>query len=165
MLPEEVRSKAEYTASSLKWSPSLAISFICWMLKEMGETELLNIVALRWKSQTGRGPDGFDIVHHPGASKSTPGPWAVMGANVFRVVAPGAPHENEMSGICPPFPYAIVCETNPDSVPGDQAAANAQAISQLPTMQALLLEYVRARGNPSADLVSRTGVLFHELGL
>ena len=62
---------------------------------------------------------------------TTPGPWRVPGANVFRVVAPEAPHENQPSGMCPPYPWAIVAECDPGSVGGEQAAANARLIASL----------------------------------
>lgn len=74
------------------------------------------------------------------AVKPTIGLWAVMASNLYRVVAPAAPHRNMPSGICPPFPYAIVCETNPESVGGEEAARNASAISKLPEMNQMLLE-------------------------
>jgi hypothetical protein len=36
---------------------------------------------------------------------ATPGPWAVPGANVFRVIAPEAEHHNPRMGECPPYPW------------------------------------------------------------
>lgn len=44
------------------------------------------------------------------ARTATPGPWAVPVANVFRVVAPGAPHYNPPMGMTPPYPWRIVHE-------------------------------------------------------
>jgi hypothetical protein len=69
-------------------------------------------------------------------SESTPGPWRIPGANIFRVVAPDAPHQNKPSGMCPPYAWAVVCETDPESVGGPQAAANARLISAAPDLLA-----------------------------
>jgi hypothetical protein len=75
-------------------------------------------------------------------SESTPGQWRIPGANVFRVVAPDAPHQNKRSGMCPPYEWAIVCETDPESVGGPQAAANARLIAAAKD----LLAYAECRG-------------------
>lgn len=73
-------------------------------------------------------------------SAHTPGPWEVPGANVFRVVAPEAPHENKGSGLAPPYPWAIVADTDPDSVGGPEAAANARLIAAAPKLLEALRE-------------------------
>ncbi len=61
-------------------------------------------------------------------SKHTPEPWAVPVANVFRVIAPHAPHNNKKSGMCPPYEWAIACDVDPESTNGPEAAANARRI-------------------------------------
>jgi hypothetical protein len=68
----------------------------------------------------------------------TAAPWEVPAANVFRVVAPGAPHENKPDGACPPYPWAIIAETDPQSVGGEQAAANARLIAAAPDLLSAL---------------------------
>lgn len=45
------------------------------------------------------------------ADKATPGPWAIPAPNVFRVIAPNAPHTNSAQGRTPPYPWAVVCDT------------------------------------------------------
>ena len=64
----------------------------------------------------------------PWKPKHSPEPWAIPGANVFRVVAPSATHQNKPKGMCPPYGWAIVCDTDPDSVSGEAAAENALRI-------------------------------------
>lgn len=166
LLPEEVRAKAAALAGQLRWSPGVAISFICHMLQELNEPEILRLVLMGWKNQAGMWADGFTEPVSPArAAQPTPGPWAILGANVFRVIAPAAPHQNEPEGKCPAFPYAIVCETDPKSVGGEQAAANCRAISQLPALRNLFAEYVQAGNDPSADLKGRIGEVFRAMGL
>ncbi len=62
------------------------------------------------------------------------GPWEVPVANVFSVVAPKMEHQNKREGMCPPYPWAIVAETDPDSVGGEAAAGFARAIAAVPNL-------------------------------
>lgn len=71
---------------------------------------------------------------------ATPGPWATVVANVFRIVAPGAAHKNQPEGKCPPYPWRIIADTNPDSaVEPECAADDANFIKKART---LLPEYI-----------------------
>lgn len=82
----------------------------------------------------------------------TPGPWVVPGANVFRVVSSHAQHQNKRSGMAPPYPWAIVADMAPESVGGEQAAANARLIAAAPELAAALealrgqVQFVMERG-------------------
>lgn len=58
----------------------------------------------------------------------TPGRLAIPAANVFRVIAPDAPHNNKKEGWCSPYPWAIVCDVCPESTSGEEAHANARRI-------------------------------------
>lgn len=62
------------------------------------------------------------------------GPWEVPGANVFKVVAPNMEHQNKKEGMCPPYPWAIIADTDPESVGGETAAACARAIAAVPNL-------------------------------
>ena len=64
--------------------------------------------------------------------KHTDGPWEIPGANLFRIVAPSAPHQNKPAGLCPPYPWAVIADVDPDSLGGEQAAANARLIAAAP---------------------------------
>ncbi len=77
---------------------------------------------------------GCDPDLEPEGIMNIKGPWEVPGANVFRVVAPNMEHQNKKSGICPPYPWAIVATTDPESVGGEAAAAFARAISAVPSL-------------------------------
>ena len=63
------------------------------------------------------------------AEAATPGPWAVPGANVFRVIAPEAEHHNPRMGACPPYPWRVIAE--PSSY--DPSAADAEFIAHART--------------------------------
>lgn len=62
------------------------------------------------------------------------GPWEVPGANIFKVVAPNMEHQNKKEGMCPPYPWAVIADTDPESVGGENAAGLARAISALPDL-------------------------------
>ena len=68
-------------------------------------------------------------------SAHTPGPWAIPVANVFRVVAPNV---KPLQGH---YPWAVVADTDPDSLGGPEAAATARLIAAAPE----LLEALVAR--------------------
>jgi hypothetical protein len=73
---------------------------------------------------------------------ATPAPWEVPTANVFRVVAPGQPHHNAQSGLAPPYPWRLICETGPY----DQEAADFAFIAAARTdIPALVAEVRRLR--------------------
>lgn len=62
------------------------------------------------------------------AKAATPGPWAIPVANVFRVIAPEAEHENPRMGLTPGYPWRVVADTDPFNV-NDTAAAEATFIA------------------------------------
>lgn len=44
------------------------------------------------------------------AEAATPSPWAVPVANVFRLIAPEAEHDNQPMGKTPPYPWLIIAD-------------------------------------------------------
>lgn len=73
---------------------------------------------------------------------ATPGPWAVPGANVFRVIAPEAEHHNPTQGRTSPYPWRVIC----DAGLWDMEAADIDFIAHARTdVPALLAEVDRQR--------------------
>lgn len=93
-------------------------------------------------------------------TKWTKGPWEIPVANLFRVVAPEAQHMNEPSGMAPPYPWAVVAETDPKSVGGVQANANALLICAAPALYAALERLVTFVGKSD-----ESGAWLDEMGM
>lgn len=75
------------------------------------------------------------------AEAATPGPWAIPAANVFRVIAPDAPHTNP--GPYTPYPWRVVADMGEH----DGTAADARHIASFSpdTVFALIDEIERLR--------------------
>ena len=67
---------------------------------------------------------------------ATPGPWEVPAANVFRVLAPGAPHHNPPQGLCPPYPWRVVVEASQNDPSAEDVAFIAHARTDVPALVA-----------------------------
>jgi hypothetical protein len=87
--------------------------------------------------------DGLDLEAAKRLEEAaTSGPWAVPGANVFRVVAPDAPHSNPRQGHHPPYPWRVVADLDGPDGSDDDARFIAAARTLVP---ALITEVERLR--------------------
>jgi len=76
---------------------------------------------------------------------ATPGPWVLPVANVFRVIAPDEPHTNKKEGICPAYPWRIVCDMGVPDGQGADARFIAEARTAVPALIARCRELTAER--------------------